>query len=1197
MHFLQIRHTRIQKVITKSKLIGPLLLSLIGLFAIVFAGYTLISDAMHYTMENEIQKFLDIANSAAISISAAQIRALTENPGLVNEVDFKDVSKRLKSLHKVNPFVKHFYLIGEVDGQTTLLAVSSEEQIKHDPPPNTLNEARNILIDGDPRSILPTGADSIEWVSILVPIKDPNNNKVIGVLGLDISEEQLNEKIKTVLLEPIFLIILSVFLYIGFISIYIRSKMNAIKMVQEVNAHLESEEVRNHQFSKNPAVMLLIDLTSGIIVEANLAALKFYQYTSEEIEKLTISELTTSPENQLFENISAAEKNSGGYFSSQHRLRDGAIREVEINFSLVQIRGRKLLHAMVHDVTEQKAVEIQIRKLSRAVESSTASVAITNVTGEVEYINPQFSQVTGYTKDDIYGKNLYALQFDGISPEKISEIKQSILEHRSWEGLSKHKRKDGEEYWGATTISPILDDTQKITHYLVVNEDVTEAVELERDRRASEARFQNLFNDSPISLWEEDFSEVKQYLDRLRNSGVNDFDSYLKAHPEVVAECISLVKVLDVNKATLVLYGASTKGELVSSLNKTLPEAGNEYFRFELLQIASGKFDFEIEMIARTLEGKIIAVNLYWAVVPGYEIDLSKVIVSIIDVTEQKKAEESLIRNNRQLEELITKANTLAAQAEMANVAKSEFLANMSHEIRTPMNSIIGVADLLMDTSLTGEQQKFVSLIQSSGEALLFLINNILDYSKLESQKMELEIVDFDLEKTIKEVMDILELKAEEKGLQLLLSDEQDVPLLLSGDPWRLRQILINLVGNAIKFTPKGIVQLKVKKGMESGQKVTLHFSIEDTGIGIPQERLSKLFNPFMQVDSSMTRKYGGSGLGLAISKQLVELMGGTIGVESVCGKGSIFWFSLEFEMQPSRCALWNGESSAWPAEMSTEYCNKTPFCWTQGGTLREQASILLVEDNPTNQLVALSLLKKFGYRSDAASNGIEALQAMQQSKYDLILMDCQMPEMDGYTATAQVRSREAACQSPRIPIIAMTAHALQGDRERCIAAGMDDYMTKPVKASELGRKIEFWLARSTGGTYSSASCDAHESSQIQELNGIFNESELIQRLMGDRDLEKAVITAFLKELPQQIAELKMDISNKNSGKARIQAHTIRGASANLAAEGLRKIAYEVEKLGELGDLQGMNNMLPVIESEFVLFENTINNLGILVHA
>jgi len=561
------------------------------------------------------------------------------------------------------------------------------------------------------------------------------------------------------------------------------------------------------------------------------------------------------------------------------------------------------------------------------------------------------------------------------------------------------------------------------------------------------------------------------------------------------------------------------------------------------------------------------------------------------DITEQKRNEQSLLETNSQLIEAINYANRMAAEANQANKAKSEFLANMSHEIRTPMNGVIGMTGLLMDTELTPEQQEFAEVIRSSGESLLSLINDILDFSKIEAHKLDLEILDFDLRATMEDTVDLLAGRAHDKGLELICILEPDIPLLLRGDPGRLRQIVLNLAGNAMKFTEKGEVSIHINIDAENEERITLKFSIVDTGIGIPSNRLSALFRPFSQVDGSTSRKYGGTGLGLAISKQLAEMMNGQIGVNSVEGKGSTFWFTAEFEKQAQKqrsavvipadlegthvlvvddnrtsLLLTNKLLQSWKCRSADALNGKDalsmlrqavqdgdpfqlilidkmmpemdglelgqqikgdsilqetmmimmtsmgkrgdvkqleqigfdgylhkPLRQTQlhdslalvlgrrnsiGGqpeaghiitqhtlteAARQRARLLVAEDNPVNQMVVLTLLKKLGYHADTVANGKEAIKALQQIPYDLVLMDCQMPEMDGFEATHMIRTQETETLNPLITIIALTAHAMQGDRERCLEVGMNDYLSKPIKPAELTGILERWLGKIVG--------------------------------------------------------------------------------------------------------------------------------------
>ena len=412
---------------------------------------------------------------------------------------------------------------------------------------------------------------------------------------------------------------------------------------------------------------------------------------------------------------------------------------------------------------------------------------------------------------------------------------------------------------------------------------------------------------------------------------------------------------------------------------------------------------------------------------------------SMVDkrTAELEKTNSDLATANDLLRIATEKAQKMAEGALVASKAKSEFLANMSHEIRTPMNGVIGMINLLLDTNLTQEQRDFAKTVQYSADALLIIINDILDFSKIEAGKMTFENVEFDIRETAKGAIQLLTPTSLDKKLSLDYSIQPGVYEQVTGDPSRLRQILLNLLGNAIKFTQNGMVALEISQIAETHDDVGLRFSVRDTGIGLSEEAKERLFQSFTQADASTTRRFGGTGLGLAICRRLVELMGGQIGVESTLGKGSTFWFTMRLAKQKnSGAAPKKGEVSemiAAPANVSFE-----------------GVEILLVEDNKINQFVGVRQLKKFGCEVDVAGNGMDAVEAWREKKHPFILMDCQMPGMDGYEATQKIREIERAQNLPHTYIIALTACAMEGDRELCMAAGMDSYISKPVKEEEL---------------------------------------------------------------------------------------------------------------------------------------------------
>ena len=815
-----------------------------------------------------------------------------------------------------------------------------------------------------------------------------------------------------------------------------------------------------------------------------------------------------------------------------------------------------LLMDGVWKIVERKQAEETLRKLSRAVEQSPASIVITDTEGTIEYVNPKFTELTGYSSVEAIGKKPSILKSEGMPSGNYDDLWKTITEGRVWMGEFCNKKKNGELYWEIASISPVINEAGIITNYIAVKEDVTER------KRAEEA---------------------------LRQSKI------------------------------------------------------------------------EIEKV------------------------------------------------NEQLENSIILANEMAAKAEMANIAKSQFLANMSHEIRTPMNGVIGMTGLLLDTDLTPEQRKFTEIARTSAESLLSLINDILDFSKIEAKKLELEILDFDLLVTLEDVTEMLAMKAHEKGLELACIVDPAVPVFLQGDPGRLRQIVLNLATNALKFTQKGEVTIRVTCEKEEPDHAVLLFKVQDTGIGIPADRLNMLFTSFTQVDGSTTRKFGGTGLGLAISKQLAQLMGGEIGVESQEGVGSVFWFTANFTKQPAGTEerfldkqqdlsnlhvlvvddndtnrllvatllkSWGcrfDEAANGPAALEqllaaaqredpfqialldmqmpemtgeelgiiikkNEILHDTRLImltslgqkgdasrFKQAGfaaylmkpirkiQLRECISIvmgisseseqkqsiitrhtiaeserhniriLVAEDNPTNQTVALTILNRFGFRADAVGNGKEAVEILSRVPYDLVLMDCNMPEIDGYEATQMIRDVTSTVLNHQIPVIALTANAMIGDREKCLRSGMNDYISKPILPENLINVISRWISGSS----------VPNTEPVIQINkdlssDIFDRTGFMERIFDDTDLACEIIQSFFRDLDGLVKQLYAYLSESDSGKSRKAAHGIKGAAGTVGAMHLRSIALEIETSCKENDLEKALERMCKLEEEILAYQTAV---------
>jgi PAS domain S-box-containing protein len=593
-------------------------------------------------------------------------------------------------------------------------------------------------------------------------------------------------------------------------------------------------------------------------------------------------------------------------------------------------------------------------------------------------------------------------------------------------------------------------------------------------------------------------------------------DTYSKAfHASPAAICISTLsegKFVDVNESFCELVGYSRE-ELIGKTSTELRMWADPEDRPRIAAILDQKGAL------REVENRLIRKDGdYRDCIGSIEvIDVRNepcLLIIFLDITERKRVTAQL-RGAKEV-------------AETAARTKTEFLANMSHEIRTPMNAIIGMTGLLSETTLTDQQREFVETIRQGCESLLSIVNDILDFSKIESGRLELEKHPFNIRQCVEAAIDLLANEAAKKDVDIACIVDKETPTYLAGDITRVRQVLVNLISNAVKFTPSGEILVIVKTSKISPALYEVHFSVSDTGIGIPKDRMDRLFQSFSQVDASTTRTYGGTGLGLAISRDLAQMMGGRMWAESEDGKGSTFHFTIRAE----------AASVAVPQTRETRIeinlSDRLPL------------SILIAEDNPVNQRVGQHMLNQMGYRADVVANGLEAIEALRNRTYDVILMDVQMPELDGLEATRRIR-KEIAGDGPRI--IAMTANAMPEDRDKCLAAGMDDYIAKPINFVQLQAVLErHALERQIEAK------PTLDSNILDELKG-FQEP-------GGPDLFGELIQLYLNDLPDRMDGIRGAIESSDSAVLRREAHRLKGSSQQMGAARLAALCLELENLG-----------------------------------
>ena len=1139
------------------------------LLALGWAAALYTESLADHSIRTDISNHINLVQA---SIDAQKFKRMMGLDSDLNLSDFNYLQKKLREYLMSDERIVYMYLMKIQEGRIFFSVDSTPPDNPDytvpgtpytDPPLNLYS----VFFDGKTRIIGPYYDEYGGYISGFAAIRDELTNEIVGVAGLDIDAGYY---IRTLYQYRLGVTLITMLFFLGLVELTL-FRQNS----WESNVRIATSEKR---LAEAQSIARIGSWSASGMDSPMTWSQEVFTIFGLPFERgaPTFAEFKKMihPEDlSAFNKVIALAYQSQGQFEIEMRILrpDGSVRHIYSRGTARYSQQMEdlILVAISQDITDRKVADLNVRKFSQVIEQSPIPILITDPNGVIEYINPGFSILTGYSLKEAIGQTPRFLNSGEKTQEEYSRLWNTILSGRDWHGTFHNRKKSGELYWESAAIFPILSEQGKITHLVSVKEDITERVLAEEELR---------------------------------------------------------------------------------------------------------------------------------------------------------RTHEELAQTNRDLEK--------------ASQVKSEFLANMSHEIRTPLNAIIGMTGLLLDTQLDEEQHSFAETVRSSGEVLLTLINEILDFSKIEAQKLELETQSFGLRRCVEEALDLIVTKASEKKIELAYLVETDLPPCFIGDVTRLRQILVNLLSNSVKFTEHGEVVIAVSGQLRDDHLYQLHFTVRDTGIGIPADRLWRLFQSFSQVDASTTRKYGGTGLGLAISKRLSELMGGTMWVESngIPGEGSIFHFTIlvpedREQKETSRqidLALPEGlrvlivddnktnreillhYTRAWrmlptitssgqevlellesgakfdiaildlqmpemdgirlaheiqsrlgesafplvllsslgyreqkneeahfaayltkPIKPSQLYdslsvainqvlkhetgAQRMTFNHPVALFDREMGShhplhLLVVEDNSVNQTVALSLLGRIGYRADLASNGLEALDALRRQPYDLIFMDGQMPEMDGVEATSWIRKQWPPEEQP--VIVAMTANAMQGDRERYLAAGMDDYISKPIHIEDMIRALQACQPRSEKRVAPAAGAvqPAPEKAPpveapptpasapiTPELDGPLPVDLSVLRgfeeMMGDEGPEMVtnLVRLYLSDSPSLMVLMHTSLGTANFEDLRRAAHTLKGNCNQLGILPLADISQELEKLAKGHSLEGAEVLIEHIEREFTRVTNFLN--------
>ena len=1024
---------------------------------------------------------------------------------------------------------------------------------------------------------------------------------------------------------------------------------------KRMEANLEANRARLGAIFDNVGVGVSVLSPTGQFIQANKWWTQRLGYTTEELLKLTSLDITHPDDIEASRGeMKALLKGTIGHYEQEKRYvcKNGDTFWASVAVTPIR-RAKGELEAVVgiiSDISKRKSAEQQLRMLAHSIMSVSECVTITDLDDKIIFVNDAFLKTYDYTQAEVLGKDITIVRSLNNDPAVVAAIEERSRVD-GWSGELLNRRRDGSEFPIHLSSTVLHDDQGKPVALVGVATDITERRKAEEELQRSELRFREMFDDAPVGYHELDTAG------RITRVNRTELSTLGFTADEMVGKPVW----------NFIEERETSEHAVLEKLAGTRPPGRN------------------VERTYRKKDGSTVPVLCEDRLLRDFDGRIVGIRTTVQDITDRKRMEEEL--------------KSAKETAESATKAKSEFLAVMSHEIRTPMNGVIGMTDLLTQTELTPDQADLVDTIRISGETLLSVINDILDFSKIESGKIELEEAQFEPRTCIEEVYDLLSQKASQKNLDLLYWIDPEVPSGILGDKHRLRQILFNLIGNAIKFTEKGEIYTSVSLKWRIGKTFELQFSIRDSGIGIPQDKLDRLFKAFTQVDSSTTRRYGGTGLGLAISMRLVELMKGKIWVESEVGKGSVFHFTIQTSLPTAneilpevyvrskdvaiagrrvllvddnatnlrilreQCQHWQliprgtqspAEALEWirkgdpfdlaildmqmpdmdgmqlareihslrsPKALQLILLSSLGSSMKEGGrggglffaevakpikqsqlydviaealsgqkvaaprkkvatelkvSVQARLNILVAEDNAVNQKLILRILQQLGHTADVVTNGLEVLEALDGKPYDIVFMDVQMPEMDGLEATRRIVNSRMLEERPRI--VALTADAMSEDRQKCIDAGMDDYLSKPVHLDDVAAILNQW---SPPPKKEPETVKEEESEEFLEF-----EQTVLLRLKefgvsGDPVFVVGLIEDFVKTAQQLIKESAAVYARRDSGRLDYISHTLKGSFTTFNLTALGALAGAIEKQAEKNELEDLETKLKELRAQF----------------